>query len=137
MTVISAAQWVSVDDHGGHRMPSPFLPERLRELRIQAGLSQAELADKIGGDARQVSRYENGRVAPNFEAGVRIAETFDTSVDYLVTLDVPWRPRTPFTTSSTPASPTSASLTTSAPPSSASSTPSPPKQGSASSRRAG
>lgn len=33
-------------------MPSPFLPERLRELRTQAGLSQAELAEKIGADAR-------------------------------------------------------------------------------------
>ena len=65
MTVISAAQWASRDDHGGHHMPSPFLPDRLRELRAEQGLSQAELADKIGSDARQVSRYENGRVAPS------------------------------------------------------------------------
>jgi transcriptional regulator with XRE-family HTH domain len=92
MTVISAAQWASRDDHGGHRMPSPFLPERLRELRAEQGLSQAELADKIGSDARQVSRYENGRVAPSLEAVVRIAETFNTSVDYLVTPDAPRRP---------------------------------------------
>lgn len=92
MTVISAAQWVSRDDHEGHRMPSPFLPERLRELRAQAGLSQAELADKIGSDARQVSRYENGRVASSLEAVVRIAETFNTSVDYLVTPDAIHRP---------------------------------------------
>jgi hypothetical protein len=41
MTVISATQWVSRDNHGGHRMPSPFLPARLRELRAEAGLSQA------------------------------------------------------------------------------------------------
>ncbi len=41
-------------------MPSPFLPGRLRELRAEQGLSQAELAEKIGSDARQVSRYENG-----------------------------------------------------------------------------
>lgn len=34
-------------------MPSPFLPGRLRELRAEAGLSQPELADKIGSDARQ------------------------------------------------------------------------------------
>jgi len=52
-------------------------------------LSQAELADKIGSDARQVSRYENGRVAPSLEAVVRIA---NTSIDYLVTPDAPRRP---------------------------------------------
>ena len=85
MTVISAAQWVSRDDHRSHRMPSAFLPERFRELRSQAGLSQAELAYKIGSDARHVSRCENGRVGRSFEALVHIAETFNTSVDYLVT----------------------------------------------------
>jgi transcriptional regulator with XRE-family HTH domain len=73
-------------------MPSPFLPERLRELRAEQGLSQAELADKIGSDTRQVSRYENGRVAPGLEAVVRIAETFNISIDYLVTPDAPRRP---------------------------------------------
>ena len=92
MTIISAAQWASRDDHGGHHMPSPFLPGRLRELRAEQGLSQAELAVKIGSDARQVSRYENGRVAPSLETVVRIAETFNTSVDYLVTPDAPRRP---------------------------------------------
>jgi transcriptional regulator with XRE-family HTH domain len=39
-------------------MPSPFLPERLRELRTEAGLSQAELADKIGSDA--LLRHSSG-----------------------------------------------------------------------------
>jgi transcriptional regulator with XRE-family HTH domain len=85
MTIIHTAQWASRDDHRGHHMPSPFLPGRLRELRTEAGLSQAGLAGKIGSDARQVSRYENGRVAPSLEAAVRIAEPFNVSVDYLVT----------------------------------------------------
>ena len=92
MAVISAAQWVSRDDHGGHHMPSPFIPGRLRELRAEQGLSQAELADKIGSDARQVSRYVNGRIAPSLEAVVRIAETFNVSIDYLVIPDAPRRP---------------------------------------------
>ncbi|HUY45682.1 MAG TPA: helix-turn-helix transcriptional regulator [Streptosporangiaceae bacterium] len=92
MTVITAAQWASRDDHGGHDMPSPFIPGRLRELRKEAGLSQAELAGKIGSDARQVSRYENGRVAPSLEAAVRIAETFNITLDYLLIPDAPRRP---------------------------------------------
>ena len=92
MTVIDAAQWPSRDDHGGHDMPSPFLAERLRALRTEAGWSQAELAEKIGSDGRQVSRYENGRITPRLEALVRIAETFNVSVDYLVVEPAPRRP---------------------------------------------
>ncbi|HUY49677.1 MAG TPA: helix-turn-helix transcriptional regulator [Streptosporangiaceae bacterium] len=92
MNVISAAQWASRGDHGGHDMPSPFIPGRLRELRAEAGLSQAELASKLGSDARQVSRYENGKVAPSLEAAVRIAETFNITLDYLLIPDAPRRP---------------------------------------------
>lgn len=49
-------------------MPSPFHGERLKALRTEAGWSQAELAEKIDSDARQVSRYENNKVAPGLEA---------------------------------------------------------------------
>jgi transcriptional regulator with XRE-family HTH domain len=65
-------------------MPSPFLAERLKTLRTEAGWSQAELADKIDSGGRQVSRHESGRITPSLEALVRIAETFNVSVDYLV-----------------------------------------------------
>lgn len=92
MTVIDAAQWPSRDNHGGPGMPSSFQAHRLRELRSQAGWSQAELADKIDSDARQVSRYEGGKVAPGLEAVVRIAEVFNVAVDYLVIPDAPRRP---------------------------------------------
>src|SRR5260370_1451497 len=37
MTVISAAQWASRDDHGGHHMPSPFLPGGPSEARRPSG----------------------------------------------------------------------------------------------------
>lgn len=92
MAVIHAAQWPSRDDHGGHDMPSSFQPQRLRELRTQAGWSQADLAAKIDSDARQISRYEGGKVAPSLEAVVRIAETFNVAVEYLVLPDAPRRP---------------------------------------------
>jgi len=92
MNVISAAQWATRDDHGGHDMPSPFIPGRLRELRAEAGLSQAGLAARIGSDARQVSRYENGRVSPSLKAAARIAETFNITLDYLLIPDAPRRP---------------------------------------------
>lgn len=92
MTVIDAAQWPSRDDHGGHHMPSSFQPQRLRELRTEAGWSQGELADKIDSDGRQVSRYEGGKVAPSLEAVIRIAEIFNVAVDYLVIPNATRRP---------------------------------------------
>jgi len=73
-------------------MPSPFLAERLKALRAEAGWSQAELAEKIDSDGRQVSRYENGRITPSLEALVRIAETFNVSIDYLVITTAHRRP---------------------------------------------
>lgn len=84
MTVIDAAEWASPHPAGGHQMPSPFHGDRLKALRTEAGWSQAELADKIDSDARQVSRYENNKVAPGLEAVIRIAQTFNVTVDYLL-----------------------------------------------------
>ncbi|MBW3084964.1 hypothetical protein KEM60_01155 [Austwickia sp. TVS 96-490-7B] len=51
-------------------MPSPFHGDRLKTLRTERGWSQADLAEKIGSDARQVSRYENGRVTPSLDVTV-------------------------------------------------------------------
>lgn len=84
MTVINAAEWASPHPSGGHLMPSPFHGERLKALRTEAGWSQAELAEMVGSDARQVSRYENNKVAPGLEAVIRMAETFNVTVDYLL-----------------------------------------------------
>ncbi len=65
-------------------MPSPFHGDRLKALRAEAGWSQAELAAKIDSDARQVSRYENSKVAPGLEAVIRMAQVFNVTVDYLL-----------------------------------------------------
>ena len=51
------------DDQGGFGM---LLGERIKELRKEAGWSLFELAEKVGGDARQISRYENGRITPSW-----------------------------------------------------------------------
>lgn len=68
------------------------LRDRVHEPRKERGWSQAELATKIGGDAGQISRYENGRITPSADAIVRIAEVFDVSTDYLLIDAAPRRP---------------------------------------------
>jgi transcriptional regulator with XRE-family HTH domain len=84
------AEWVPHDHSARHLMP---LADRIKQLRTEAGLSQAELAEKAGaGDARQISRYENGRITPSLDAIIHIAQALDVSIDYLVIDDIPRRP---------------------------------------------
>ena len=84
------AEWACNDDQQGHPMP---LSDRIKQLRTEAGLSQAELAKLVGGsDARQISRYENGRITPSLDATIRIAEALNISLDYLAIENTPRRP---------------------------------------------
>ena len=66
--------------------------ERIRALRSELRWSQGELATKIGADSGQISRYENGHIAPSADAIVRLAEALDVSCDYLLVDDAPRRP---------------------------------------------
>jgi transcriptional regulator with XRE-family HTH domain len=84
------AEWVPDDHSSGPLMP---LGDRIKELRTELGLSQAELAQRVGStDARQISRYENGRITPSVDAIARLAQALDVSLDYLVFDDMPRRP---------------------------------------------
>lgn len=66
--------------------------EKLKALRKEKGWSQEDLARKVGGDGRQISRYENGHIMPSAEVLAKIAETFDVSLDYLLFDNVHRRP---------------------------------------------
>ena len=67
------------------------LQERVKELRKEHGWSQGELAERVGADPAQISRYENGRITPSADAVIRLAEVFDISCDYLLVDDAPRR----------------------------------------------
>jgi transcriptional regulator with XRE-family HTH domain len=54
--------------------------ERLRELRKDAGLSQQEVAEKIGVTKMAVSNYEQGIRVPRDAVKVRLADLFEQSV---------------------------------------------------------
>jgi transcriptional regulator with XRE-family HTH domain len=68
------------------------LAERVKQLRTQRSWSQGDLAERIGADPAQISRYEHGRITPSADAIIRLAETFDVSCDYLLVHDAPRRP---------------------------------------------
>ena len=59
--------------------------ERLKEKRIEAGLTQVELAKKAGVTARTIQNYELGTRKPTkFEVVEKLAEALNTTAEYLL-----------------------------------------------------
>ncbi len=54
---------------------------RLRELREQAGLSQAECAGSLGVTRQTVISIEKGHFDPRLSLAFRISQLFDVPVD--------------------------------------------------------
>ena len=58
--------------------------KNLRKLRDETGITQKQLAEAIGVSQQSINKYENHSVEPDIDTMVRIADYFDTSVDYLI-----------------------------------------------------
>lgn len=71
--------------------------EKLSGLRRKHGLSQEQLADRLGVTRQSVSKWESGQASPEIGKLVAISELFGVSVDYLVKdgLTEPEPPQTP------------------------------------------
>lgn len=61
--------------------------KRLREMRMEHGFTQQNMADKIGVALRSYQCYETGSRNPSFELLVLIADTLEVSTDYLLCRD--------------------------------------------------
>jgi transcriptional regulator with XRE-family HTH domain len=57
---------------------------RLKELRMEKGMTQQEVADALGISQVTYSRYEKGEREPTLEMLVALSSFFDVSVDYLL-----------------------------------------------------
>jgi len=53
------------------------------ELRKQKGISQTELAARLGIHKNVLGRYERSEVLPSIEIARKIADILDVSLDYL------------------------------------------------------
>ncbi len=62
-----------------------MLGTRIAALRRQAGLSQKELAGRLGVSASTIGMYEQGRREPAADRLVEMAAVFGVSTDYLLT----------------------------------------------------
>ena len=58
--------------------------ERLKDLRKQAGLTQVDVAEKLGISQPAYASWERGVKKPTQENLVKIAQILNVSVDYLV-----------------------------------------------------
>ncbi|MGN0812087.1 MAG: helix-turn-helix domain-containing protein [Candidatus Coproplasma sp.] len=64
-----------------------MLNEKIKELRKSFGISQVELARRLGVSKQCVSNWENDNVQPSVEMLISIANFFKVSTDYLLGLD--------------------------------------------------
>ncbi len=60
---------------------------KLKSLRIENKLSQKKLADILGTTNSSVCDWECGRAEPDIEMLIKIAKTFQVSVDYILGLE--------------------------------------------------
>lgn len=68
-------------------IPVILLGERLKALRKQRGLTQQGVADRLRVDRTTYTKYENGRVCPDQQGLVMLAELFGVTVDFLLGRD--------------------------------------------------
>ena len=60
------------------------MSNRIRELRLTAGITQTELARLIGVNQSAVGKYERAELEPNIELLKKLSNIFECSIDYLV-----------------------------------------------------
>ena len=58
--------------------------ENLRYQREEKGISQRELAFKIGTSSQNISRWERGEVLPSIDFCVKLADFYGITVDELI-----------------------------------------------------
>lgn len=58
--------------------------KNLKLLRTEAGISQQQLAEAVNLSQPSINKYENHNIEPDIETLKRMADYFDTSIDYIV-----------------------------------------------------
>lgn len=61
--------------------------DNLKILRLEKGLGQVKLAEKLGVSKGIISLWENGLREPNMSSLIILAKFFGVSIDYLCGLE--------------------------------------------------
>ncbi|WP_455259012.1 helix-turn-helix domain-containing protein [Ruminococcus sp.] len=59
-------------------------PEKLKALRLENGLTQDELCEKLYLSRTSISNYETGKNEPNIETIIAISDLFNITTDELL-----------------------------------------------------
>ncbi len=60
------------------------MTDRIQQLRKAKGISQEELADRIGVSRQAVSKWEGGQSTPDMEKVLLLCDYFEVTADYLL-----------------------------------------------------
>ncbi|MBE6913191.1 MAG: helix-turn-helix transcriptional regulator [Ruminococcaceae bacterium] len=64
--------------------------KRLKDLREDKDLTQADIADLLGTTRQQIGKWENGVQMMGVDKYIKLAEYYNVSVDYILGLtDIP------------------------------------------------
>lgn len=68
-------------------MVEQIFAKRLKELRTEKGLTQSELAQKVGLTQRKISKLETMELTPSPQMLANLARFFGVSADYFLGLE--------------------------------------------------
>ena len=60
------------------------IADRIQSLRKAKGMSQEELADKVGVSRQAVSKWESEQATPDLDKVVIMSDIFEVTTDYLL-----------------------------------------------------
>ena len=60
---------------------------RIRELRVEHGFTQQYVADLLGIDRSNYSKYERGKLEPNPDMLIALTKLYNVSADYLLGIE--------------------------------------------------
>lgn len=60
------------------------LYEKIKNLRVHSGMSQVQLAERLGITKSAVNAWETGTNSPSLSYIIRLAQVFGVSTDYLL-----------------------------------------------------
>lgn len=76
------------DLHNGRKLVADVLydgqPDSLKILRLRAGYSQAQLAEKIGMKQPNVCEFEAGKRKPSVDTLMKLADALETTTDAIL-----------------------------------------------------
>lgn len=83
--ILKKAGWEKSLKKANQKIGKAMLKEKLslKSLRLSAGLSQQELAEKINVNQYIISHYENGKNKPGYDAIVKLVKILKTDYNTL------------------------------------------------------